>query len=109
LDSAYLVSLGEAGVDDLVALRDKLPELERFCVDAQLFWRYYRPEPVEPTSWQSWNLDREQARQAVASLQANVWPAFGDPASSADMDRLYVRATPECFRYIGPPRSFRPG
>lgn len=109
LDSAYLVSLGEAGVDDLVALRDKLPELERFCVDAQLFWRYHWREPAEPTSWQSWNLDREQARQAVASLQANVWPAFGDPASSADMDRLYMRATPECFRYVGPPRSFRPG
>jgi uncharacterized protein DUF4153 len=108
LDTSYLAGLGEGGVDDLVALRDTLPEQDRFCVEVQLFWRYHLREPAEPTSWQSWNLDREQARQAVAWLEANAWPAFGDPASSDDMERLYARATPECFRYVGPPRTFRP-
>lgn len=81
LDARYLVSLGPGAVPDLVALRERLPEAERRCLDLQLSLRYGREDP--PTTWQSWNLDRERARAALAPLRADVFPRIEAGACSA--------------------------
>ncbi|MGH2449884.1 MAG: DUF4153 domain-containing protein [Candidatus Limnocylindria bacterium] len=102
LDRWYLVRLGEGALPDLVAVRSRLPDLERFCLDVQLFWRYSSYELAAP-SWQSWNLDRERARSAVAFLKASVLPALGDPRSRDQMERLRQRALPQCLGLPVPP------
>jgi hypothetical protein len=76
-DLWYLTSLGPGALPRLVAARDVLPEADRRCLDFALIQRYRAGIP-QASSWQSWNLDRERARDALEWLEANVFPSV-DP------------------------------
>ena len=109
LDHWYAVSLGEGALPDLVAARAALPETQRFCLDAVLYWRYsYRvaagagQDPSVAPSWQSWNLDRERARVALASLKEEVFAEIGDPADSKASQALRDRFHVDCMQ-VRPP------
>ncbi|MBI2773453.1 MAG: DUF4173 domain-containing protein [Chloroflexi bacterium] len=68
LDPWHLVSLGHGALPDLVDLRSSLPDSDRRCLDYALYLRY-RLEGAESSSWQSWNVDRERAREAIVLLK----------------------------------------
>lgn len=70
LDVWYLVSLGHGALPDIVALREKLPEPERRCLDFALSQRYRFEDPDRAPSLQSWNVDRERARAALGSVRS---------------------------------------
>ena len=53
-------------------------------------------------SWQSWNLDRERARVALASLKEEVFAEIGDPADSTAAQALRDRFHLDCMQ-VRPP------
>lgn len=68
-DASYALSLGDDAVPDLVAALDYLPPRERDQVLRDLEWRRTQlATDVSSTGWASWNLARERAREALATL-----------------------------------------
>ncbi len=63
VDLAYLVSLGDGAMPVLAASLSALPEPERGELERRL--RLYALRRAAPGGWQSWNLDRERAREAL--------------------------------------------
>jgi FtsH-binding integral membrane protein len=68
MDTGYLVSLGDGAVPVLVELLPSLPPAERDLLRAGL-----RPKiggrPAGQDAWESFNLDRARARDALSSLR----------------------------------------
>lgn len=76
-DAWYLAFLGPAALPAVVAERERLSDPDRRCLDFALFQRYRFENTAQP-SWQSWNADRERAREALIRLKETVFPAI-DP------------------------------
>lgn len=70
LDTSYLLCLGDGALPALVALLPSLPEAERQALGAQL--RSRLDAPRDPQPWQSWSLDRERARLALAGAREHL-------------------------------------
>ncbi len=68
LDVWYLTSLGDGALPALLDILPSLPDEERRLLGTRLRqdleWRARPPQP-----WQSWNLDRERARRALADAR----------------------------------------
>jgi Domain of unknown function (DUF4173) len=68
-DASYALSLGDDAVPDLVAALGYLPPRERDQVLRDLEWRRTQlATDAKSMGWASWNLARERARQALATL-----------------------------------------
>lgn len=102
LDRWYLTSLGEAAVPAIVAVSDQLPELERFCLFLPVYWQNAAMDTTVAPSWQSWNLDRERARAAIARIREYLRPMYRLPDGGFDGTRANHRYETECLRL--PPR-----
>ena len=77
LDVAYLVSLGDGAIPVLVGVLPSLPEPDRIALGTKLrLDREWRRRPEQP--WQSWNLDRERARRALADSRDELdrYPSY---------------------------------
>ena len=68
LDVAYALRLGDDAVPALVAALPALEEVDRRTLLARLGSRQRALSAPETTGWPAWNLGRELARQALASL-----------------------------------------
>lgn len=66
LDVCTLVSLGPGAIPVLIELLPSLLEPDQHQLRQQLDYR--RQDGAYATSWQSWNLDRERARAALAEF-----------------------------------------
>lgn len=95
LDVCYLASLGDGAIAVLVALVPSLPETDRIALGTQLRrdvgWRKRAEQP-----WQSWNLDRERARRALA-----------DARDELDRYPSYAPVPPPRIREIPSPNPLR--
>lgn len=75
LDVAYLMTLGDGAVAALGELLPSLPPAERADAMGRLRGlAESRRDAAVP--WQSWSLDRERARQALAGVRLMLLPAF---------------------------------
>jgi hypothetical protein len=68
MDTGYLVSLGDGAVPVLVELLPSLPSLEQELLRAGLRSKA-RGRPAGQDPWESLNLDRARAREALASVR----------------------------------------
>ena len=71
LDVWYLTSLNDGAMPALVAALPSLPDEQRRQLGTRLRQDVeWRARPLQP--WQSWNLDRERARRALADAREEI-------------------------------------
>ncbi len=78
-DLFYLVSLGDGAVPEIVGRLPALPERERFCLETLLRWRTQYRDLGRSDPWQSWNVDRERARQAMLGVRDQLYAPLALP------------------------------
>lgn len=100
-DLVYLVSLGDGAVPEIVGRLPALPDRERFCLETLLRWRIRGRDLGRPEPWQSWNVDREQARQALLGIRDELYRPLVLPRDDHMFRRemrIEMRYRDECSR-----------
>lgn len=98
-DLLYLVSLGDGAVPEIVGRLPALPERERFCLETLLRWRIRGRDLDRPDPWQSWNVDRERARQTLLAIRDELYAPLvlgRDDHAFRPERRIEMRYRAEC-------------
>jgi len=77
LDVTYATRLGDDAIPDLVAALPALQPADRAELSRRLLERRAALARPEATGWPAWNLGRERAREALATLGSGSAPAGG--------------------------------
>jgi hypothetical protein len=99
LDRSYLIVLGDGALPRVIAGLERLPATDASCLRMLLLWQSMRRDLDSGPSWQSWNVDRERARQALLSIRDELYALIaypGDDWAAMPSQRLEQRYQEEC-------------